>query len=149
MPSRDFLFAILYFLLSAALTWWFVALCPLYISSEQMLLSSGIAGGKWLVQVMLGLVLLNDKSFTFLKNIGFVCFIGSCILIPYIVSSMAGVSDATGFFFGSLVVSVITMIALYYQAVKKTGLSLKWWAGWLVCLAVAITLQLTVVFGYL
>jgi hypothetical protein len=41
------------------------------------------------------------------------------------------------------------MIALYYQAVKKTGLSLKWWAGWLVCLAVAITLQLTVVFGYL
>jgi membrane protein DedA with SNARE-associated domain len=114
-----------------------------------MLLSSGIAGGKWLVQVMLGLVLLNDKAFIFLKNIGFVCFTGSCILIPYILSAMTGLSNAAEFFFGSLVVSVITMIVLYYRAVRQTGLSARWWLGWLLCLAVAITLQLTVVFGYL
>src|SRR5688500_8395601 len=83
MLSRDLLLAILYCLRSAALPRWFVALCPWYIRNPQMLLSPGTAGGKWLVQVMLGLVLLNDKSLTFLKNTGFVCFIGSCILIPY------------------------------------------------------------------
>jgi hypothetical protein len=149
-PERkDFILCLACFLLATVLTWWFVICCPLYISDQQMLLSTGIAGGKWLIQILAGLLLLKGKALRFLKEIGFVCFMGSCILIPYILSSMMGWSNDAGFFFGSLVVSVITMIILYYRAVKEMGISLLWWAGWLLCLAVAISLQLTVVFGYI
>ena len=146
MRSKDLLLFAFYFGLSTILTWWFVVLCPLYIRDEQMLLSTGIAGGKWAIQIFLGLIFLKEKSFEFLKRIGFVCFIGSCILIPYIIFSWLGFFNGSEFFFGSLIVSVIVMIFYYYRAVKQTGLPLKWWFFWLFCLAIAISLQLTVVF---
>ena len=149
MKSNNLFLATLYFGLSTILTWWFVILCPLYVSTEQMLLSTTIAGGKWAIQILAGLVLLKDKAFLFLRKIGFVCLIGSCILIPYIGLALFHIYDGKEFFFGSLIVSVITMIIFYYRAVKQMGVSIKWWLGWLLCLAVAISLQLTVVFRFL
>lgn len=139
-------FFVLFLGLSTLLTWWFVVFSPLYISQKQMLLSTAVAGGKWGIQVLLAILFLKDLKWPFLNNIAFVCFVGSCILMPYVVFRCLGLWGATYYFTGSLVVSVLVMIAMYYRAVMKSGVDLKWWLFWLVCLAIAISLQLTVVF---
>lgn len=149
MNKINILLFFFYFAAATALTWWFILLCPLYISNQQMILSTGIAGGKWAIQIILGLIFLKEKSLIFMKNIGFVCFTGSCILIPYILSAILSISNSGEFFFGSLIVSVIVMIAIYYRAVIQTGISIRWWYTWLGFLIIAITLQLTAVFHYL
>ncbi len=146
MFKKEVLLSILYFTLSTLFTWWFVLLSPMYISKEQMFLSSSIAGGKWAIQIILGLLFLEKMSIPFLKEIGFVCFIGSCLLLPYVVLSFAQVSNSPHFFVGSLFVSVVAMIFFYYKGVRQIQLSIKWWLIWLLCLAIAISLQLTVVF---
>jgi hypothetical protein len=148
MPGKS-LYASVYFVLSTLLTWWFVILCPVYVSNEQMILSTSIAGGKWAMQIVLALALLRSKSWLFIKEISFVCFVGSCILVPYIVLAFSGIQDAPEFFFGSLIVSVLTMIVLYYRGIKAVNISMLWWYFWLVCLCIAISLQLTVVFHYI
>jgi hypothetical protein len=38
------------------------------------------------------------------------------------------------------------MVLMYFFAVKQAALPLIWWFGWLFCLAIAISLQLTIVF---
>jgi hypothetical protein len=136
-----------YFALSTLFTWWFVVVSPLYISKQQMVLSTAVAGGKWAIQVIAGYLVLREKKWLFLKNIGWVCFVGSCILLPYVLLSLLHIADGASFFVGSLAASVLTMIYAYYRAVRNTAISLRWWFAWLGCLAVAITLQLTVVFG--
>jgi hypothetical protein len=50
---------------------------------------------------------------------------------------------------GSLIFSVFSMILIYYWNIKKCQISLLWWAAWLICLALAISLQLTIVFHIL
>ncbi len=146
---KNQLLFILYFALSTIITWGFVAVCPLYISKEQMLLSTAIAGGKWALQIVLALLFLYDKTWVFLKNIGTVCLIGSCILLPYALFAQSGITNSPTFFLGSLIASVLVMIVAYYQAVQSSGVNMKWLYFWLLCLAVAITLQLTVVFHVL
>jgi len=138
--------AAFYFLLSTLFTWWFVAASPLYISTEQMLLSSGIAGGKWAIQIIGALLLPGEKKWVFIRNIGRVCFIGSCILLPYVLFRNFPEVQGAPYFIGSLAVAVIVMILFYYYAVKQARVSIRWWLFWLLCLATAITLQLTVVF---
>jgi hypothetical protein len=49
----------------------------------------------------------------------------------------------------SLIFSVLVTIVMYYKAVVKTRVSLKWFWGWLLFLAIAISLQLLVVFKML
>ncbi|MEI7802270.1 MAG: hypothetical protein WCI97_06480 [Bacteroidota bacterium] len=137
---------IFYFLVSTIITALFVIKSPLYSSYEQMLLSTTIAGAKWAIQIAAALIFLKEKSFLFLRKIGFVCFIGSCCLIPFIAFVNFGIVNATMFFVWSLLLAVTVMIVLYYRAVKQMWISLFWWLGWLGCLAVAIMLQLTVVF---
>jgi hypothetical protein len=143
---KEKLFFVLFFGLSTLLTWWFVVFSPLYISQKQMLLSTAVAGGKWGIQVLLAILFLKKSKWPFLENIAFVCFVGSCILMPYVGFRCLGLWEASYYFTGSLVVSVLVMIAMYYRAVMKSGIDLKWWLFWLLCLAIAISLQLTVVF---
>jgi len=147
MLSKDILLFFSYFLLSTIITWWFVILCPSYVSTEQMILSTSIAGGKWMLQILGAFLILKEKSIVFVKNIGFVCFIGSSILLPYVVSALFELNNDPIFFFLSLVVSVITMIVLYRNAALKSNVSLWWWYFWLFCLAIAVSLQLTLVFN--
>jgi len=147
--NRHLLLFFVYFSLSTLLTWLFVVASPLYISTEQLLLSTTVAGGKWAIQLLLALLLLGNKKFAFIHNIGFVCFIGSCILLPYILLSYWGIANGSNFFIGSLATAVLTMIVLYYRAVQKTAIPFYWWLFWLGCLAIAISLQLTVVFHVL
>src|ERR1041385_6690812 len=143
---RNQLLFIIYFFLSTALTWLFVVACPLYMSTKQMLLSTGIAGAKWGIQILGAFIFLREKKWEFVKNIGFVCLAGSIILVPYFVFAFLGLNNSARFFIFSLIAAVLGMVVLYYNAVRKTGLEIKWWLGWLGCLVIAIMLQLTVVF---
>lgn len=143
---KNHLLSILYFGLSTLITWWFVRLSPLYISHEQMILSTGVAGGKWGIQILAGLIFLGEKRWIFIRNIGFVCFVGSCILLPYVLFSVFQIVNDGRFFIGSLLVAVVTMIFFYHRATVRANVLIKWWYLWLICLLIAVTLQLTVVF---
>jgi hypothetical protein len=135
-----------FFGLSAVLTWAFVAVSPVYLSPEQMLLSTLVAGGKWGIQIGLALALLGGRAWLFIRNIGAVCLVGSVVLVPYAVAGLLGLEVGGEGFCGSLAVAVAAMIGGYFRAVRSSGVALGWWYGWLGCLAVAVTLQLTVVF---
>jgi cation transport ATPase len=138
--------AFAWFTLSTIITWLFIIESPLYFSLQQQILSCSIAGAKWGIQILLALVFLQKNKWPFLERIGFTCLIGSVILLPYYISSVADLNNSATFFFGSLIVAVLVMIAQYYKSVAQLAIGLKWWFFWLGCLAIAITLQLTVVF---
>ena len=139
--------AILYFFLSTVITWWFVDVCPLYSGLQQKFLSTGIAGAKWSLQIAAAFLFLNNTKWLFIKNIGATCMTGSVILLPYaILASFSSYNSAT-FFIVSLLIAVAVMIVLYFLNVKKSGVPIKWFWGWIICLAIAISLQLTVVFS--
>jgi hypothetical protein len=137
--------AAIYFLLSTIITWWFIEQGKLlYFSKNKMMLSCSIAGAKWGIQIMAALVLLKEKKWDFIKQIGIVCVVGSCILLPYcLLPFIAAIHNS---FLFSLIAAVLVMIAMYYNAVTKMQLSTKWFWGWIFCLAIAISLQLFVVF---
>jgi hypothetical protein len=145
-PKKIFL-AIIYFMLSTAITWWFVDVCPLYDNLQQKLLSTGIAGAKWCLQIGTAYFFLTGKRWDFIKDIGFTCLIGSVILLPYAVMATFYKFNSATFFVSSLLTAVVVMIGLYYWSVKRSSLSYKWFWGWIICLCIAITLQLTVVFS--
>lgn len=139
--------ALLYFFLSTVITWWFVDVCPFYSSLQQKLLSTGIAGAKWGLQIVAVCFFLTQTKWDFLKNMGATCLVGSVILLPYAVAATVSNVNGAAFFVGSLLTAVVVMIALYFLNVQKLGLPKKWFWGWICCLATAITLQLTVVFS--
>lgn len=142
--GRSIALAALYFLFGTIITTWFIARKAwLYDSVELMILSGSIAGAKWAIQVSAALILLRDKRWPFIKNIGFVCLVGSAaLLIYYFLPIRWGFSTLVI----SVAFSVLIMIFLYYRAVKQSALSIYWFVGWMICLLIAITLQLTVVF---
>jgi hypothetical protein len=145
--SKNIQLAALYFFLSTIITWWFVDVCPLYTSLQQKLLSTGIAGAKWGLQIGAVYFFLADKKWEFIKNIGFTCLVGSIILLPYAIARVFFKIDNAQFFVYSLIVAVLVMIVLYFLNVQKLALPKKWFWGWICCLVIAITLQLTVVFS--
>lgn len=139
----------IYFLLSVVLTGIFIAnKFWFYDSVNQMILSGTIAGGKWAIQIVAALIFLKEKKWEFIKRIGFVCFIGSCLLFLYnILFYLPLPLSGFSLFILSIMISVLVMIVMYYRAVQKTGLPLKWFLLWFVCLAIAVFLQVKVVFG--
>ena len=145
--SRQIYLALIYFFLSTIITWWFVDVCPLYTSLQQKLLSTGIAGAKWGLQIVAAYFFLSGKKWDFLKNMGATCLVGSVILLPYAFAASYTKPDDPLFFTSSLIVAVLVMIVLYFLNVQKLTLPKKWFWGWIFCLAIAITLQLTVVFS--
>jgi len=147
--QKNQLLFLVYFFLSSLFTWWFIILSPMYISTNQMLFSTFIAGGKWALQIILGFILLKEKSWEFLKGIGKVCFIGSSILLPFVLSSFFEINNNSNFFFSSLIVAVLVMIIKYFQVIKHLKININWWFFWMFCLIIAITMQLTFVFHFL
>lgn len=143
---RPVTFAICYFLFSTLITWWFIQASPLYKDMHQKILSVSIAGAKWGIQILVALMLLGEKKWIFIKDIGLTCFIGSLILLPYTIFSAAFSINGKDFFIGSLLVAVAAMILMYAISVRHSRLNKAWWLGWLGCLTIAIILQLTVVF---
>ncbi len=149
LKASDAALAVVFFGLSTALTWAFIAVSPLYISPAQMLLSGLVAGGKWGIQIVLALALLGPRAWLFIRNIGLVCLAGSVTLMPYVAAAMLGWSAGAGVFVGSLAAAVGVIVCLYFRATRKSRVGLGWWVGWMACLLVAVTLQLTVVFNVL
>jgi hypothetical protein len=142
--GRSIALAALYFLFGTIITTWFIARKAwLYDGVELMILSGCIAGAKWAIQISAALILLREERWPFIKNIGFVCLVGSAaLLIYYFLPIRWGFSTLVI----SVAFSVLIMIFLYYRAVKQSALSIYWFVGWMICLLIAITLQLTVVF---
>ncbi len=146
--QKNILFSVLWFALSALLTAIFLLQkFWLYSSVNAMALSGCIAGGKWLVQIIAALAFLKEKKWEFIRSIGYVCFTGSAVLFVYYIFNFLRLPVA-GFsqFVLSIALSVLTMICMYYKAVRKTGVSVKWFGLWMVCLCVAVFLQAAVVF---
>ncbi len=145
MRLKNIVLAFLYFLLSTIITWWFIQQGELlYFSKNKMLLSCIIAGAKWSIQIGAALLFLNEKKWEFIKLIGFTCFIGSCILLPYCLFSFVRLAPYS--FLISLLIAVLLMIVTYYKVVNQLLLSTKWFWGWMFCLSIAISLQLFVIF---
>lgn len=146
--NNNIIRAIIYFLLSAALTGIFIAnKFWFYDSVNQMILSGTVAGGKWLIQIVAALALLKEKKWEFIKRIGFVCLVGSLLLFTYNVLFYLPLPlGGFSLFVLSIALSVLVMIIMYYKAVHKTGLPVWWFLGWLLCLFIAVFLQIKVVF---
>ena len=147
---RDTALAIVYFTLSTVITWWFIVTGKaLYADTNRMLLSCSIAGGKWALQILAAFLLLPGAlRWQFLRRIGAVCLCGSLILLPFCFTPVQQLLGESGFLY-SLVASVLMMILLYYRAVRRSGISAAWFWAWIGCLAMAVSLQLTVVFHVL
>lgn len=145
--GRSIALAALYFLFGTIITVWFIARkFWLYDSVNLMALSGSIAGVKWLIQLLAALIILREKRWVFIKNIGLVCLIGSAaLLIYYFLPTTWGFASLTV----SVAFSVVIMIFLYYRAVRQSVVSIYWFWAWIVCLLAAIMLQLTVVFDVL
>ncbi len=144
--KKKILLAAIYFLLSTIITWWFIAEGRLlYFSENKMLLSCTIAGAKWGIQILAALLFLKNKKWEFIKHIAFVCLVGSCILLPYCLFDFVRAIDKSFLF--SLIAAVVAMIIMYYRAVQQMQISKKWFWGWVLCLAIAISLQVFVVFN--
>lgn len=142
----NFLLAGLYFILSAIITWWFIYQGRLlYFSPEKMILSCAIAGTKWGIQIVMAILFLHEAKWIFIKRIGLTCFVGSCLLIPYSLADF--IQAIPNSFLMSLIIAVVAMVGMYYRSVKNTQLSSLWFWGWIVCLAIAISLQVFVVFN--
>jgi hypothetical protein len=142
---KNITYAFIYFVLSTIITWWFIQQGAfLYISPYAMVISCSIAGAKWGIQIVAALLFLQEKKWVFIKRVGFTCFVGSCLLLPYCMVQQIRVLPNS--FLISLAVAVVAMIAMYYKAVMLTSIKKIWFWGWMACLAIAISLQLFVVF---
>lgn len=151
-PVKQALLAGLYFLLATIITWYFIEGGSFIYQNDDalMLLSMSIAGGKWTLQILVAyLKLAGEQKWIFIKRLGLVSLIGSLVLLPYaLFGPMLAFQVVAGRpgFYGLLIASVLSMIPLYYRAVRKSNLGVMWFWSWMVCLAIAITLQVTVVF---
>lgn len=145
---KNILVATFYFVSSAFIAWWFIDETKLmYFSQNEIVLLVVIAGSTWSIQVAVALLFLNEKKWEFIRRIGLVCFVGSCVLIPYCV--FVFVKQLYVSFAFSVLFSTLLMIVLYYKTITKNGLSLKWFWGWLLCMAIAISLQFALLFKIL
>lgn len=148
--ARHIATTVVYFFLSTVITWYFIVCAEslYHFDQDKMLLSCAIAGAKWAIQIGAAFLLLKEKRWPFIAQLGFVCFVGSCVLIPFCIDPVRNLMPEKGFLY-SLMASVGIMLLLYYRSVRAPGISIGWYLLWLVCLATAISLQLTVVFHVL
>ena len=135
------LHVVIAFLLSTLLTAAFILRYGHYPSGGIMLLSGSVAGGKWAIQIVLGYLLLGPQRWLYLSQLGTTCAIGSFILLPYAI-----VGGGPSFFFGSLVAAVLVMALDFFIRIRRNQFPIRWYFLWLGLLAIAVTLQLTVVF---
>lgn len=106
-----------------------------------MMLSGAIAGGKWGIQLLLASAILGERRWSYFREMGVVCGIGSCVLTPYILFG-----GSWAFFVGSLILCVVIMAWLVVSRLAAIAISRRWAVLWFALLGVAVTLQLTLVF---
>jgi hypothetical protein len=144
--QKDISLTILYFLLSLFISIVFISQNDLlYTDANQMILSASIAGAKWGVQIIAALIFLRKKKFEFIRRISLVCLIGSISLLSYYIIALFPLSNWHKFEL-SLFICVVIILIFYFIAVTKTRVGLQWYFGWLICLIIAVLLQLTYIF---
>ncbi|TDG36865.1 hypothetical protein EZJ43_06180 [Pedobacter changchengzhani] len=144
--TKNIALSAIYFGLSTVITGWFIFIGKdFYSSFNNMALSGAIAGGKWGLQIFMALIFVGFRKWEFVKEIGFVCLIGSLLLLTYYPIGFFGITNGWQFIY-ALAIAVLGMIILYYRAIINNGFPIKWFIRWVCCLAIAIILQLTVVF---
>jgi len=137
---------LVYYGLGTLFTHWFIVTSPFTLTPSHIALSNVIAFGKWAIQIIAAFVFLRNQPLVFIKNIGFVYFTGSCLLMPYAILSYAGMSSDVNFYNGSHLLSIMVMIFLYYRAGAMSQLKINWWLAWLACQVIGIMLQIKFVF---
>lgn len=146
IETKNVILAISYFGLSTIITTWFILQgIQLYNNTNTMILSGSIAGAKWALQIATALLFLGKTRWLFIRRIALVCLIGSLLLFSYYPIGYIGVSKGLQFIW-TLEIAVLGMLIFYFKAVTGINLPMKWFVGWVCCLIIAITLQLTVVF---
>jgi hypothetical protein len=70
---KDILLAGLFFILSFAITWWFIDRSSVYHSMEQKIISCSIAGAKWMLQIAAAIIFLRRTRWVFIKLIDDIC----------------------------------------------------------------------------
>lgn len=108
-----------------------------------MILSGSIASGKWAIQIITGALILGEKRWIYISQLAGTCLIGSITLLPYAI-----LSGGPGFFFGSLGASIFAMSICILIGLPRIALSWHWGALWFILLAIAVSLQITVVFHF-
>ena len=138
--------AVVYFFLATVITWYFIdhGGSLYHFDRQKMVLSCSISGAKWSLQILAAILFLKD-AWLFIKRIAATCLAGSLVLLPYCFDGTRALIPGNGFLV-SLIASVSVMLALYYMNVQRSGISIRWYFFWLLCLAAAVSLQLTVVF---
>lgn len=139
--SRHLCYILICFALSTVFTALFIRAYGGYVSTEIMVLSGLIAGGKWAIQMVAGWLLLGGRRWQYLRDLGTTCLAGSCVLIPF-----ALFPGPAAFFFGSLLACIIVMTGILIFLQRRAKLPWRWSGLWMILLASAVTLQLTVVF---
>lgn len=129
------------FALSTLFTGLFIEAYDGYVSQKSMILSGSIASAKWAIQIIAGVLILGEKRWIYISQLAATCLIGSVTLLPY-----ALLSGGPGFFFGSLGASIFAMSIAILIGLPRIGLSWHWRALWFTLLAIAVSLQITVVF---
>gem|GEM_PF-408837 len=135
-----------YFFLATIIIGCFIEWSPVYVSLNQKIISCCIVGVNWNLQMIAALIFMDERRWVFLRNIGLTYLLGAIILLPYCISNLAGLENGTLFFVLSLIVSSAAMVVSYYYKVKKMKIGLGWFAGWFVCLTIAVVFQLLLVF---
>nr|MCU0239030.1 hypothetical protein [Pyrinomonadaceae bacterium] len=70
--KKHILWTFIAFFLSTIITWWFIKQSNLYQYQSQEILSCSIAGGKWCLQILLGILFLKEKKWSFILVISLV-----------------------------------------------------------------------------
>lgn len=145
--TRNAIFAIIYFAVSVLVTAWFIGQKFGYMTSPgTILLANAVAVFKWIVTVTAAIILLKNNKWFFIRRIAFAGFTGTLMFFSVFITRQLPIDSWRQFTYPVLL-SFLVMTILYYKAVRDAGLSVKWFVGWLICLAIGLVLQMRVVFG--
>ena len=145
--TRNAITAIIYFAISGLITAWFIEQKFGYMASPlTILFANFVSVFKWAVMVIAAILLLKRNKWIFIRRIGFACFAGTCMLLTVFITRRFHIDSWQQFTY-PVFLALFVMTVLCYAAVLRTDLSVKWFVGWLICLAIGIVLQTRVVFS--
>lgn len=145
--TRNAIFAIIYFAISGLITAWFIEQKFGYLASPlTILFSNFVSVFKWAVMVIAAILLLKRNKWVFIRRLGFACFAGTCMLLTIFITRRIHIDSWQQFTY-PVFLALFVMTVLCYTAVRRTDVSIKWFIGWLICLAIGIVLQTRVVLG--
>ncbi|MEO3403852.1 hypothetical protein AAFN85_08100 [Mucilaginibacter sp. CAU 1740] len=145
--TRNAIIAIIYFAVSGLVTAWFIGQKFGYLASPlTILFSNFVSVFKWAAIVVAAILLLEGNKWEFIRRIGFACFMGTCMLLSIFITRRLHIDSWQQFTY-PVFLALFVMTVLCYAAVYRTGLSIKWFLGWIICLIIGIVLQTQVVLG--